>query len=1123
MLLSTNVIAFADGNYYIDENYIYHRGSNVGQEDEEWREFYVDSDSKTAVERAADFVREQMVNRVGTISFGVALTDKRFAYTDEQGNSIALQNCDYIVDAVLTKVFTQKGNSNIPYAYTDYLYHSINWSAWGDVGRLDYTTFVEDTIKGGEHEGEHIYAYSFKLVNVPYYTTVEQENYIYDFVQKFTDEYIDNNPEYIVADSNTKYRTLKTIYDFIVRNVEYDQDVFDRKYTFKNDKDRYNRAHSAYGAICGKVEKDGKFSELDLTDIFVEKEDADEYSMFADFAVTGEKIEHNYNIGRAVCEGYSKLLYALCIYNGIECRIVDGDHKDVVNGVEDAINDPHEWNCVYLDDHTGKGYSWYQLDSTFGSAFSIKSIDYNAYDFFLVGTKTMDKANHQIPYKSAFDEYGNINFMHSEVLYERPLIDWEEEARLDEQDYQYPIEYDFFAIKNEDYSYDKVKKNVLVSRKYQYNYKDEKGNDKTDIRTAFIVCSKDENGDFNNIRIEIDENMNVVESNDLGFPYRSVEDTVYTYDFHIPYIVDADHNLEVNVSSEGSITNVFGDEISDFILTDESDKDKRKMLDCGDYYVEINEDSETRDAFVVKIPIIPLNMNGDADEQYSENYSDISITAHAYYTGEPFFPTASVIDGYGKLLINERDYDIKMYTDSSYSQIATDIEDIRNIGEYYLGLKYKGNYSGLFKFKFIVDKINFDFFKISESDILPNTYVPKRMRSVYPSIESAVGPSKKIGDITLINGKDFYVTSTNETGNASTLDYGSKGDLILVGKAGSEYIIPDTKAKIPYAITEKYDINQFNVTGSSEGLNNQPICILQPEYTGSPVLPAFDNLARFLEADEYIVSQITDNVNAGRVYVTVNGAGGCTGTVKMFYDIQPASIGNTLFNYSFVGGTLFVQLTFNGRTLVEGVDYDLIKSANNLSFVGKGNFCETLSVGIDGVGAVPVATNPTELPMQTVNPNQPADTPSASTGNPATGSQQSSGTSSQSPSQNAQQSAQPQQSTSAPQPSVTTPVVVQKVTVKKAAIKKLTAGKKQFKATWSKVSGVNGYEVQYATDKNFKKNKKTVKITKQKTTSLTVKKLKSKTKYYVRIRSYKIVNGQKYYSAWSSSKNIKVK
>ena len=99
-----------------------------------------------------------------------------------------------------------------------------------------------------------------------------------------------------------------------------------------------------------------------------------------------------------------------------------------------------------------------------------------------------------------------------------------------------------------------------------------------------------------------------------------------------------------------------------------------------------------------------------------------------------------------------------------------------------------------------------------------------------------------------------------------------------------------------------------------------------------------------------------------------------------------------------------------------------------------------------------------------------------------------------------------------------------KINPKGTSLKKLTAGKKQFKATWNKqATQTTGYQVQYSTNKNFKSGNKTVKITKNKTTSKTVKSLKAKKKYYVRIRTYKTVNGKTYYSGWSNVKNVTTK
>ena len=83
-------------------------------------------------------------------------------------------------------------------------------------------------------------------------------------------------------------------------------------------------------------------------------------------------------------------------------------------------------------------------------------------------------------------------------------------------------------------------------------------------------------------------------------------------------------------------------------------------------------------------------------------------------------------------------------------------------------------------------------------------------------------------------------------------------------------------------------------------------------------------------------------------------------------------------------------------------------------------------------------------------------------------------------------------------------------------ISKFKKSRKSFKVEWNKAPGVDGYQVQYGLKKNFKKS--TTKWVKPNKTKLTVKKLKSKKKYYVRIRAYKMINGQRVYSAWSTSK-----
>ena len=84
--------------------------------------------------------------------------------------------------------------------------------------------------------------------------------------------------------------------------------------------------------------------------------------------------------------------------------------------------------------------------------------------------------------------------------------------------------------------------------------------------------------------------------------------------------------------------------------------------------------------------------------------------------------------------------------------------------------------------------------------------------------------------------------------------------------------------------------------------------------------------------------------------------------------------------------------------------------------------------------------------------------------------------------------------------------------------------KKGFEAKWKKQSTqTKGYQIQYSTDSKFKSGNKTVTVNKNSTTKKTISKLKAKKKYYVRIRTYKTVGKQKYYSDWSKSVKVTTK
>ena len=82
----------------------------------------------------------------------------------------------------------------------------------------------------------------------------------------------------------------------------------------------------------------------------------------------------------------------------------------------------------------------------------------------------------------------------------------------------------------------------------------------------------------------------------------------------------------------------------------------------------------------------------------------------------------------------------------------------------------------------------------------------------------------------------------------------------------------------------------------------------------------------------------------------------------------------------------------------------------------------------------------------------------------------------------------------------------------------VTTGDSALTVKWKKIKNVTGYRIYYTTDSNFKKNIKNIDTSK---TSYTIKKLKSYTRYYVKVRAYTKKKGKpRVYSSYSSKKSI---
>ena len=98
-----------------------------------------------------------------------------------------------------------------------------------------------------------------------------------------------------------------------------------------------------------------------------------------------------------------------------------------------------------------------------------------------------------------------------------------------------------------------------------------------------------------------------------------------------------------------------------------------------------------------------------------------------------------------------------------------------------------------------------------------------------------------------------------------------------------------------------------------------------------------------------------------------------------------------------------------------------------------------------------------------------------------------------------------------------------KINLKKTKLSSAKSTKrKTFTTTWKKTGGNSGWQVQYSLNKKFRSGVRTVNL-KANNTKLTVRKLRSRKNYYVRIRSYKKVGKQTWYSDWSNVKRVRIK
>lgn len=92
------------------------------------------------------------------------------------------------------------------------------------------------------------------------------------------------------------------------------------------------------------------------------------------------------------------------------------------------------------------------------------------------------------------------------------------------------------------------------------------------------------------------------------------------------------------------------------------------------------------------------------------------------------------------------------------------------------------------------------------------------------------------------------------------------------------------------------------------------------------------------------------------------------------------------------------------------------------------------------------------------------------------------------------------------------------------SLTKVRSANNGLRAEWKKArGGVTGYQIKYSKKKNFSSGNRIATIKKAATTSKKITRLQDNKTYYLKIRTYKVVNNKRYYSSWSGVKTVTTK
>lgn len=838
------------------------------------------------------------------------------------------------------------------------------------------------------------------VCNFSYCSTLQQEQILKAAAEKWSAEFITASPAILDAQNQNEreYLIVKTIYDFLVQNTEYDTQAYD---SFMTGGDTNWYAHSAYAAFFGKAGQGA-----------------------ADLEETGycwdKKLKNSlYQIdkgkqGLAVCEGYAALFYYLCRLNGVDCNTVLGEKQTYIAATGEYRTDIHAWNCVYLDDGCSDGYAWYQVDVTYAASNSIPLADYTNYYYFLCGSENA--------YFTAAEDH--------QTMYGA------------KQGYAYP------ALSPDDYSF--ANHNLGLDHYDGEGYIAiirQSASGQTAIRD-YVLVKKDSEGNDAYYKFILDENAQVA--------------------------TDEDGNARVEKLPDGTGLEYSGEKGGFFMLIPgyvyareyttvcESDADKYAP---GRHTITATDGTnEVRCSFYIN----------KIDVQAQDNrivLNNLDANQRIQYGGCPIQVDIQVIDGYGKTAQQSQDYTVTFY-DEAHRAVAEPMEP----GVYTIDLdfsvsdRYTGRLTGTKE-----NKLHFEIAKRSVANIgvadLNIAYSGKDIQPYMSEITMTAKTPEQEYRQTFTAGKDYTVSYTGSTVNAGS------GTYTVTALPGSEYLTG--------TVTKKYTITPAAITRFDGWTAAAPVT-----YTGKQIKPApslFSDNSHLVSGKDYIVKSYGSNVKAGTGTVQIIGKGNYTGTATLKFTIAKKSITekDVTFKYKNVTNTnADITLVYNGKTLKEGTDY-------KKSIAVKGN---TRTLTVTGIGNFTSAYK-IQSHVHTYKQTSSKAATYFATGYKKYRCTGCGGTK-------------------------TTKLAQKKPTLSSVKSKK----SKQLTVSWKKCTGISGYQIAYSTSSKFTKSTtKTVRVAKASSTTKTLAKLKSKKKYYVRVRVYKKSGGKYTYGAWSAVRSATTK